>query len=334
MTRRCTRLAKAIAAFLAMVACRVPVNTSVFLSSPSTPRAKGKMVGAAHLGGLKSFSGRHCTPALVSQSATFSLPLTTGSALTALLVGMGATVCALRRCHRAAVVRRCAYVTYSPKEWVSRVKMVEGDRAVFDVVIPKPLGLIPANFPNRPGVGVARINPDGNTDALNKKVLIDNEPGMFVLEGDEVLAVNGQTVEGKDLEDVAPLVKASEGDSITLTLCRHHGVGPVKVVFLPSGAMATMKRGAEIRQATSVGVQEVSYSCQEGWCKSCWHTETMWGTVFRACDASSPKRPPPKNPRTIPANWVNVLPLFLMNWPESLKRAKKMAGGKVRASGA
>jgi hypothetical protein len=36
-------------------------------------------------------------------------------------------------------------------------KRIEGGRAVFDVTLPKPLGLTPKNFPNRPGVGIAKI---------------------------------------------------------------------------------------------------------------------------------------------------------------------------------
>eukprot|EP00434_Breviolum_minutum_P019517 symbB.v1.2.017215.t1/scaffold1333.1/size124786/1 len=44
------------------------------------------------------------------------------------------------------------FIDYDPEDWVKRVKMIEGQRALFDVTIPKPLGLVPANFPNRPGV--------------------------------------------------------------------------------------------------------------------------------------------------------------------------------------
>jgi len=215
--------------------------------------------------------------------------------------------------------------SYDPEDWVKRVKMIEGQRAVFDVTIPKPLGLVPKDYPNRPGVGIAKINEDGNTDKLNKKVILEGGEGMWVLEGDEVIAVNGEVVEGKSLEEVAPLVKSAEGDSITLTLCRAYYAGPVKVVFLPSGKVSTMKRGIEISQAAKVGVEDVAYSCKEGWCKACWQTDPMYGVVFRACNAYSKKKPPPKNPRTIPQQWNNVVPLWLLNNREAFKlaRAKK-----------
>lgn len=208
------------------------------------------------------------------------------------------------------------------------MKMVAGERAVFDVTIPKPLGLIPKDFPNRPGVGVAKVTPGGNTDILNHKVLVDDAPGMWILEGDEVIAVNGEDVEGKGLDTVGPLVKNSEGDSITLTLCRHYMAGPVKVVFMPSGKVATMKRGTEILKAASVGVEDVAFSCKEGWCKSCWHLEPLSGVVYRACASKGKNRPPPKNPRTIPEKWNNVAPLLLLNRAETLiwvkaERAKR-----------
>eukprot|EP00440_Ansanella_granifera_P032542 gb/GFBE01035308.1/.p1 GENE.gb/GFBE01035308.1/~~gb/GFBE01035308.1/.p1 ORF type:complete len:310 (+),score=70.11 gb/GFBE01035308.1/:1-930(+) len=255
----------------------------------------------------------------------------------ALLTGLVAAA-TLRRHRRAATQRNAGdevRIDYKPEEWVKRVKMIEGERAVFDVTIPKPLGLIPANFPNRPGVGVAKINEGGNTDTLNRKVIVDGDEGMWVLEGDEVIAVNGENVEGKSLDVVGPLVKESEGDSVKLTLCRHYMAGPVKVVFLPSGKVATMKRGIEISKAAEVGVEDVSFSCKEGWCKACWHTDPMWGIVYRACSAASKKRPPPKNPRTIPMKWNNVVPLWLLNWRESTKWAKaKKAAREAKKAGA
>mmetsp|Transcript_13256 Transcript_13256/g.31411 ORF Transcript_13256/g.31411 Transcript_13256/m.31411 type:complete len:316 (+) Transcript_13256:96-1043(+) len=260
---------------------------------------------------------------------TRQLPDRGSSALAAAATALAAGIVANRRAVQKGAARGVArhaevqeYMDFDPEDWVKRVKMIEGERAVFDVTIPKPLGLVPANFPNRPGVGVAKITPDGNTDQLNRRVIVDGEEGMWVLEGDEVVAVNGETVEGKSLDEVGPLVKNSEGDSVTLTLCRHYMAGPVKVVFLPSGKVATMKRGIEILKAAEVGVEDVSFSCKEGWCHACWHTDPMFGTVYRACSAISRKRPPPKNPRRIPEKWNNVVPLWLLNWRESQRWAK------------
>lgn len=114
----------------------------------------------------------------------------------------------------------------------------------------------------------------------------------------------------------------------------------MKVVFMPSGRFATMNRNVEISKAASVGVQEVAYSCKEGWCKACWHTDPMFGTIYRACSSSSPKKPPPKNPRTIPATWNSVVPLWLLNWKDSLrlireeKEREKAAAAAEKASAA
>jgi len=248
----------------------------------------------------------------------------------ALFAGIGALVGAstARRRQRADAVERRAMdygSQYNQDDWTKRVKFIEGERAIFEVTIPKPLGLIPKNFPNRPGVGVAKINEDGNTDKLNRSVIIDGAPGMWVLEGDEVVGVNGVDMEGKSLDDIGPLVKESPGDSVTLKLCRYYFAGPVKVVFLPSNKTAVMKRGVEISKAADAGVQEVAYSCKEGWCKACWHTDPMFKIVYRACNAVSLKRPPPKNPRTIPEKWNNVVPLWLIGRRDAMKLAKEAA---------
>jgi len=98
----------------------------------------------------------------------------------------------------------------------------------------------------------------------------------------------------------------------------------VKVVFVGSGKVVTMKRGVEISQAAKVGVEDVAFSCKEGWCKACWHTDPMFGVVYRACSANSRKRPPPKNPRVIPQTWNNVVPLWLLNWKETGQWAKEL----------
>ncbi|CAJ1419672.1 unnamed protein product [Effrenium voratum] len=152
-------------------------------------------------------------------------------------------------------------------------KRIEGGRAVFDVTLPKPLGITPRNFPNRPGVGIAGIKPGATPDLYNKKVLLQDAPGMFVLEGDEVVAVNGTLCEGQDLQNVSQLVKESEGDTLTLKLVRNYLTGPVKIIWKPSLKMATYKRGAILRACEETLGANVRYSCEDGWCSSCWHAE-------------------------------------------------------------
>jgi len=297
-------------------------SSAVVVSSPQLSPAAG------HLRGAQAPAAAQLLP-----SYSRAAPAAPAAALLAGVAAAGAAA-AFRSSRRrvSATARQAFKQQYSDEDWKQRVKFIEGDRAVFDVTIPKPLGLIPADFPNRPGVGVAKITPDGNTDLLNRSVIIDNEPGMWVLEGDEVAAVNGVSVEGQGLDKVGPLVKEAEGDSVTLTLVRSYLAGPVKCVFLPSGKVATMKRGVEINKAADIGVEDVSFSCKEGWCKSCWHTDPMFGIVYRACSAVSKKRPPPKNPRTIPEKWNSVVPLWLLNWEESKKWAAERREKRAAAT--
>lgn len=213
---------------------------------------------------------------------------------TALALGMGIACAARRRVQR---VQRNATV----QQWNARVKRIEGGRAVFDVTLSKPLGLTPKNFPNRPGVGIAKIKEGGNTDLWNKKVLLEDADGMFVMEGDEVVAVNGTLCEGQDLEQVSKLVKESEGDSLTLKLVRNYLTGPVKIVWKPSLKMATYKRGALLRACEETLGANVRYSCEDGWCSSCWHAEDNYMTVYRICKMD------------VPPKWDNVMPFVLLS---------------------
>ncbi|CAE7246329.1 unnamed protein product [Symbiodinium sp. CCMP2592] len=186
-------------------------------------------------------------------------------------------------------------------QWNSRVKRIEGGRAIFDVTITKPLGITPKEFPNRPGVGIAGIKTGGNTDLWNKEVLLNDAEGMFVLEGDEVVAVNGTFCEGGDLKTVSKLVKESEGDSVTLKLVRNYLRGPVKIVWKPSLKMATYKRKALLRACEETLGANVRYSCEDGWCSSCWHAEETYMTVFRICKMD------------VPEKWDNVVPFVLLS---------------------
>jgi len=227
----------------------------------------------------------HCSPVRPSRSAS------QGSPAVALVLGITAAEAARRRVQRRATVQ----------QWNSRVKRIEGGRAVFDVTLPKPLGLTPRNFPNRPGVGVAKINPGGNTDLWNRQVLLEDADGMFIMEGDEVVAVNGTLCEGQDLEKVSKLVKESEGDTLTLKLVRNYLTGPVKIVWKPSLKMATYKRGALLRACEETLGANVRYSCEDGWCSSCWHAEDNYMTVYRICKMD------------VPPKWDNVMPFVLLS---------------------
>uniref|UniRef100_A0A7S4QPE4 PDZ domain-containing protein n=1 Tax=Alexandrium monilatum TaxID=311494 RepID=A0A7S4QPE4_9DINO len=226
---------------------------------------------------------------------------------------------ARRRRRRRAVTAVARSV--SRKEWNERVKRIQDYRAVFDVTIPKPLGVTPKNFQNRPGVGIAQIKPDGNTADLNNRVILEGFESMFVLEGDEVIAVDGVDCEGKNLDYVGALVKSAPGDSITLTLCRNYQKGPVKVVWMPGEEMITMNRGSLLRTCAETARAEVRYSCKDGWCSSCWHTEDTSDLVHRICKFNIPK------------DWDNVKPLVLLRADFAFKTKGLLVKNLMQADG-
>ncbi|CAK0818968.1 unnamed protein product [Prorocentrum cordatum] len=125
-----------------------------------------------------------------------------------------------------------------------------------------------------------------------------------------VLAVEGTPCEG-DLDKVVELVMGSPGDKVTITLCRNYlrsPKGPIKVVFRPSGGMATVGRGNNFTDIASSVQEDVNYSCQEGWCGSCWHREVATGKVVRMCTDE------------VPGVWDNVMPMTLVAAPETNRK--------------
>eukprot|EP00930_Biecheleria_cincta_P048707 TRINITY_DN33986_c0_g1_i1.p1 TRINITY_DN33986_c0_g1~~TRINITY_DN33986_c0_g1_i1.p1 ORF type:complete len:299 (+),score=26.72 TRINITY_DN33986_c0_g1_i1:23-898(+) len=195
----------------------------------------------------------------------------------------------------------------SRAEWHSHCRDSDG-RAVFDLRITKPLGAELREFPDRPGVGIAQIMEGGGIDALNDHVLTGEGSGMWALEGDEVVGVNGSSCEGAALDAIVALIAGSEGSEITLTLARNYlknPKGPVKVLFLPSSKMVTVGRRKPLTEVAEFADESVNYSCKEGWCGTCWHREQCTGEVFKPCCGE------------IPASWDNVMPFTLIAEPKT-----------------
>mmetsp|Transcript_66785 Transcript_66785/g.118210 ORF Transcript_66785/g.118210 Transcript_66785/m.118210 type:complete len:300 (+) Transcript_66785:40-939(+) len=263
----------------ALIACLACLSCRTFV----VPRSPIQEHGG--LRGLRAASKVH--ESREAQLPGFSLAAL--SLCSAFLAGSG-------KHQRSAVARRATVM-----QWKKRVKRIQGGRALFDVTIQKPLGLVPKNFPKRPGVGVAKINDGGNTDLHNREVLLEDKDAMFVLEGDEVVGVNGKICEGRDVEEMGALVQASDGDSVTLTLCRNYVSGPVKILWKPSLMTATYNRKAILRICEENLGANVRYGCENGWCTSCWHAEESYMNVYRIC----------KN--TVPKDWDSALPLVLMS---------------------
>ncbi|CAE7474344.1 unnamed protein product [Symbiodinium natans] len=170
----------------------------------------------------------------------------------------------------------------------------------------KPLGLTLEAFPDGRGVGVSAITPESNADQLNRKVCITEEDtGMWILEGDRVIGVNGTETVDAQVEDIARLVGESEGDSVTLTLVRNTRSGPIKVVIMPDKKVATVRRNARLSSAVEFALgREIKYGCIDGWCGTCWHRERTTGWLFKPCSDM------------ITSDWDNVMPMVLFPKPE------------------
>ncbi|CAE8584870.1 unnamed protein product [Polarella glacialis] len=204
--------------------------------------------------------------------------------------------------------RRTARRALSKDEWRARCSNSSGGQVTFDVSVTKPLGVELREFPDRPGVGVAQIMPGGGVSNLNEQVLVKGAEGMWVLEGDEVVAVNGAPCAGGDMDSVVPLIGAADA-TVRLTLVRNWlktPKGPIKVVFLPSGDSTSVNRTTPLSEVARSCEEQVRYGCRGGHCGSCWHQEISTGKVFKLCCES------------VPTNWDNTMPLILKADPQKL----------------
>lgn len=284
----------ATAAVLALAALGLLHASSAFVSA-GAPTATGRLRGIAAAPGMGS--ARSSTVGVGAAAAGPS------AALLALPLAGACVAAAALRARGAATALRVTTRT----EWYRKVKRVGGDKAIFDVSIPKPMGVKMEKFPQRRGIGISEVVDGGNTDKLNRKVCVDDEPGsgMWVLEGDMVLAVNGENVEEGTIEDVVKIVSASDSNEVTLTLLRNTRKGPIKVVLLPEGFAMTVRRNSRLSAAAEAAAgKELKYGCIDGWCGTCWHRERTTNGIFKPCCD------------VITGDWDNVMPLVITPKPE------------------
>lgn len=260
--------------------------------------AGGSMASRSALRGGERQSSSHSETS--SQGSLGAIP-TVG----ALTLGASAVAALLRRRSESPVALRATRV-----EWFRKVKRISGDRAVFDVTIPKPMGVALEYLPDKKGgfrgVGISEIIKDGNAYELNKKVCVtEEEDGMWILEGDRIIGVNGTETVDASVDDIARLVGESEGDSVSMTLCRNTRLGPIKVVVMPGGEFATVRRNSRLSAAVEFALgREIKYGCIDGWCGTCWHRERVTGWLFKPCSD------------LITTDWDNVMPMVLFPKPE------------------
>eukprot|EP00913_Durusdinium_trenchii_P030645 g28702.t1 len=130
------------------------------------------------------------------------------------MLALGAASVALLRRHGSpsSVALRATRV-----EWFRKVKRISGDRAIFDVTVKKPMGLVLEYLPDKKGgfrgVGISEVVQDGNAYELNKKVCVtEEEDGMWILEGDRVIGVNGTETVDSSIDDIARSDEPGRGD--------------------------------------------------------------------------------------------------------------------------
>ena len=86
---------------------------------------------------------------------------------------MVATTCCLNGLNPLrGLLCHCPCCCHSVRRAPHLRKRIEGGRAIFDVTIPKPLGVTPKDFPNRPGVGIAGIKKGGEFEKHKKRLLL------------------------------------------------------------------------------------------------------------------------------------------------------------------
>eukprot|EP00929_Paragymnodinium_shiwhaense_P063697 TRINITY_DN3183_c0_g1_i1.p1 TRINITY_DN3183_c0_g1~~TRINITY_DN3183_c0_g1_i1.p1 ORF type:complete len:316 (+),score=93.52 TRINITY_DN3183_c0_g1_i1:173-1120(+) len=273
-------------------------SSTSFLATPSVQRPTALASGAALRAGSSSV-------AAASPSAAAS-PFSVQSAC-----AVAAALCVAQAGQRRLQQRRSRAARQATRiEWYRKVRRMPGDAAVFDVVVKKPLGVKMELYPQNSklkGVGISEVVEGGNTDLLNQRVCKDDGEGMWVLEGDKVMAVNDVDVEEGTIEDIVKEVQAAK-DEVKLTLQRNTRTGPVKIVVngpVGEGRMITVRRGSRLSAAAEYCAgRELTYGCIDGWCGTCWHRERTTNGVFKPCCD------------VITGDWDNVMPLVLSPKPE------------------
>lgn len=188
-------------------------------------------------------------------------------------------------------------------QWMRRVRRVDARHVVYDVTLLKPLGLLLETYPNRPGIGVKEIFDEGNAAKNNDRVIFSQADGMWILEGDELVAVNDQVCQEADMDDILQLI-GNAGSEVTLTFKRNVRGGPIKCVFFPSGAQATVRRNVSLSAAAAYAGLNVKFGCTDGWCGTCWHRERSTNGVMKPCCGM------------LTSDWDSTLPLVLTLSPE------------------
>eukprot|EP00929_Paragymnodinium_shiwhaense_P063699 TRINITY_DN3183_c0_g2_i1.p2 TRINITY_DN3183_c0_g2~~TRINITY_DN3183_c0_g2_i1.p2 ORF type:complete len:314 (+),score=88.73 TRINITY_DN3183_c0_g2_i1:77-1018(+) len=300
MEAKSSTFAVAAAACVGVMAGTSQASSTNFVATPSVAGP----VAAVSAGSALRVAASSSVAASSAASASSS-PFSVNGACAA-----AAALCVAQAGNRRVQQRSRTAQQATRIEWYRKVRRMPGDQAVFDVVIKKPLGVKMELYPQNSklkGVGISEVVEGGNCDLLNAKVCKDDCAGMWVLEGDKVMAVNDVDMEEGTIEEIVKEVQAS-GDEVKLTLSRNTRTGPVKIVVngpVGEGRMITVRRGSRLSAAAEYCAgRELTYGCIDGWCGTCWHRERTTNGVFKPCCD------------VITGDWDNVMPLVLAPKPE------------------
>eukprot|EP00929_Paragymnodinium_shiwhaense_P095684 TRINITY_DN56922_c0_g2_i1.p1 TRINITY_DN56922_c0_g2~~TRINITY_DN56922_c0_g2_i1.p1 ORF type:complete len:376 (-),score=91.06 TRINITY_DN56922_c0_g2_i1:196-1323(-) len=211
----------------------------------------------------------------------------------ALTASMAAVPLAAAASKRATVSRRsrrgvarCSEGTPASQDYKPREGKVVNNAVWFDIELSLPLGLgLKDAGGDRNAVIVEEVRDGGSAAAHNDKYILA-EPGPyvrqhFILEGDQLLMVNGQTC--NCVADAVEYVQAAEDqEHIRLKFARQP-IGSVRVVFPEDGTQITAPHSAQASEAAENAGHEVEYKCTDGTCGSCWRRDERSGEVYLLC---------------------------------------------------
>ncbi|CAJ1350083.1 unnamed protein product [Effrenium voratum] len=208
----------------------------------------------------------------------------------------------------------------------SNAEMIGTLKIVYEVTLPKPLGITLADAPRGAGfgVGVEDVVSGGNAAKLLQEVL-NGKDSMWIQEGDELEAVNDVPTDG--FQDKAVSLIQESGDTVKLQLSRPRK-GFIKVVF-PDGKSATSPRAAILKRlAEKVGYNS-GCTCTDGRCGKCWHRDPITTEVYVLplnCAGLVPsvwRRSDEDGARPGEADFECWIPLKLEKAPEEFDKALK-----------
>ncbi|CAE7246782.1 unnamed protein product [Symbiodinium pilosum] len=165
------------------------------------------------------------------------------------------------------------------RELPPNAEMIGSLKIAYEVVLPKPMGIALEDGPQGPGfgVGVADVMEGGSAHKLLQDVLAGRKDSMWIQEGDELEAVNGEPLNGFK-EKATELVQKSGDEPVRLTLSRPRK-GYIKVVF-PDGKSATSPRAAILKRLAEKVGYNCGCTCSDGRCGKCFHKDPATGEVY------------------------------------------------------